>query len=228
VRYHGLVFAVPVAMVAALVLAVAASADAGASLTVPAQVQAASGSDLQVQPSFSFPESTPFCTVGVDFTWDGANWLSEFPNKNGELCVAGGVKSAPPEGKAGAGAHQICGSAGPRFKECKTVTVLAAAGGQQAQASAKPNPGSPAQQAPAGTGQAAPAPGQAEPSAQQSAPAGPAIVVDAANRLSPESRTAGLVILGVGVLGLLLVLARRMIASRRRRATPLPTPGERR
>lgn len=225
-RYHGLVFAVPVVCLVALAPAVAAAADATGSLTVPAQVQAASGSDPMVQPSFSFPEATPFCTVGVDFTWDGASWLSEFPNKNGELCVAGGVKSAPPEGHAGAGSHEICGSAGPRFKECKTITVLAASGGQQAQASAKPNAGTPAQ---------APAPGQAQsaapatsPGAASVLPGAPPIVAEAANRLSPESRTAGLVLLGVGVLGLLLVLGRRLIASRRQKPTPLPSPNDRR
>ena len=120
--YRGLVLAVSIAALGGLTPA-AASADAGATLTVPAQVQASASAAAVVQPSFTYPEATPFCTVGVDFTWDGGAWLSEFPTKNGALCVAGGVNASAPAGHEGAGTHEVCGSAGPRYRDCKNVSV---------------------------------------------------------------------------------------------------------
>lgn len=205
------------AWLAALTPVAAAAADSGATLTIPAQVQAPAGASAMVQPSFSYPEATPFCTVGVDYTWDGLTWLSEFPNKNGPLCVATGVNMAAPDGHNGAGAHEICGSAGPRFRDCKKITVVVAAG--SAPATAKPNGGAAAPAA-----QPTEAPILLIPS---DAPA-PRIVTQAANSLPAQSRVAGLVLLAVGVVGLLLILARRLVLKRRRQPTPLPTPGSRR
>lgn len=213
-EYRGLVAAVSIACAVALTPALAA-ADASATLTVPAQVQTAAGASPMIQPSFSYPEATPFCTVGVDFTWDGGNWLTEFPNKNGALCVATGINMAAPDGHGGAGAHEVCASAGPRFKDCKQVTVVVTAG-KPAPASA--NPAAPAAQPPS----------QAAPAAIPSDAPAPRIVTRTANRLPPESRVAGLVLLAAGVMGLLLVLGRRVLLRRRRRPTPLPTPGGRR
>jgi hypothetical protein len=215
VEHRGLIAVVSIACSAALTPAVA-TADPGATLTVPAQVQAAAGTSPMIQPSFTYPEATPFCTVGVDFTWDGGAWLSEFPNKDGGLCVATGINMAAPDGKGGAGAHEICASAGPRFKDCKKITVVVAAG-KPAPASA--NPAAPAQPA---------APTQAAPALIPSDAPAPRVVTQAADRLPPESRVAGLALLGVGVLGLLLILGRRLLLRRRRRPTPLPTPGGRR
>jgi hypothetical protein len=216
VRYRGLVFAVSIVGAIALTPVAAAAADAGATLTVPAQVQAAAGASAAVQPSFSFPEATPFCTVGVDYTWDGVAWLSEFPSKNGALCVATGVNKEAPDGHNGAGSHEICGSAGPRFKDCKKVTVVLAAGA--APATAKPNGGTPAQAAPS----------QAPPPLIPSDVPAPRIITQAANSLPQQSRTVGLVLLGIGVVGLVAILGRRLILKRRRQPTPLPTPGTRR
>lgn len=219
-RYHGLVFAACTAWLAALTPAVASAADAGATLTIPPQ--AAAGASAMVQPSFSYPEATPFCTVGVDYTWDGATWLSEFPTKNGELCVATGVNMAAPDGHNGAGAHEICGSAGPRFRDCKKITLTIAAG--SAPAPTKPNAGTPAQ-----PGQQPQAPAaQTGPLLIPSNAPAPRIVREAANSLPLQSRIAGLALLGIGVVGLLLIIGRRLIMQRRRQPTPLPTPDRRR
>lgn len=217
-RYRGLLFAIPVVCLVALMTPAGAAADPGATLTIPAQVQAPAGSSPMVQPSFSYPEATPFCTVGVDFTWDGGNWLAEFPNKNGAQCVATGINMAAPEGHASAGSHEICGSAGPRFRDCKKITVVVAAG--SAPATAKPNVGAPAQ---AG----APAQSAPPPLIPSDAPA-PRIVTQAANSLPQQSRVVGLALLAIGVVGLLLIVGRRFVMKRRRRPTPLPTPGARR
>ncbi|HSR21946.1 MAG TPA: hypothetical protein VLW53_00235 [Candidatus Eisenbacteria bacterium] len=219
-KRRGLVTAVWIACLAVLTPAISAAADPGATLTVPAQVQAASGSSPMVQPSFTYPEATPFCTVGVDFTWDGAAWMSTFPSKNGALCVASGISIAAPAGRGGAGAHEICGSAGPRFRDCKTITVVT---GQAAPASA----------APTGTGPQSSAPARSAPAQSALAPipsGAPAqrVVTQAVNGLPAQSRVAGLVVLAVGALGLLLILGRRLLLRRRRRSTPLPTPGDRR
>lgn len=213
-EYRGLVAALSVACAVALLPTAAAAADPGATLTVPAQVQAAAGASPMVQASFTYPEATPFCTVGVDFTWDGGNWLSEFPNKNGPLCVATGINMAAPDGHSGAGAHEVCASAGPRFKDCKQVTVVVT-GGKPAPASANPAP----------TRQPAT---QAAPALIPSDAPAHRVVTQTANRLPPESRAAGLLLLAVGVVGLLLVLGRRALLRRRRRPTPLPTRGDRR
>lgn len=215
-RYRGLLFAIPVAGLVALATPAVAAADNGAALTIPAQVQAPAGSSPMVQPSFSYPEATPFCTVGVDFTWDGGSWLAEFPNKNGGNCVATGINMAAPDGHAGAGSHEVCGSAGPRFRDCKKITVVVAAG--SAPATAKPDAGAPAQAAPS---QAPP------PLIPADAPA-PKIVTQAANSLPQQSRVVGLALLAIGAAGLLLIVGRRLVMKRRRRPTPLPTPGGRR
>lgn len=219
-RYHGLVLAACTAWLAALTPAVASAADASATLSIPAQVQAPAGASAMVQPSFTYPEATPFCTVGVDYTWDGAAWLSEFPNKNGELCVATGVNMAAPDGHNGAGSHEICGSAGPRFRDCKKITLVIAAG--SAPATAKPTVGGTTQQ------QQQQQPAQSAPLLIPSDAPAPQIVREAANRLPAESRVAGLVLLAVGVVGLLLIIGRRLIMQRRRQPTPLPTPNSRR
>lgn len=215
--YRGLVLAVSTAWLLTLAPA-EASADAGATLTVPAQVQTNSSTAAVVQPSFTYPEPTPFCTVGVDFTWDGGAWLSEFPTKNGALCLAGGVNASAPDGHTGAGAHQVCGSAGPRYRDCKTVSVVLVAGSA---APATPRPSGLAIQ-PAATPTAEPAPL----TIPSSAPA-PRAVATAVNSLSPAQRIVGLGMLTVGVLGLLAIAARRLVLSRRRRPTPLPAPSGR-
>ncbi|HEY7198854.1 MAG TPA: hypothetical protein VIC57_01525, partial [Candidatus Dormibacteraeota bacterium] len=56
----------------------------------------------------------------------------------------------------------------------------------------------------------------------------PRIVREAANSLPLQSRIAGLALFGVGVVGLLLIIGRRLIMQRRRQPTPLPTPDRRR
>jgi hypothetical protein len=53
-------------------------------------------------------------------------------------------------------------------------------------------------------------------------------VREAANSLPLQSRIAGLALFGVGVVGLLLIIGRRLIMQRRRQPTPLPTPDRRR
>jgi hypothetical protein len=183
-------------------------------------VQASATAAAVVQPSFSFPESTPFCTVGVDFTWDGGNWLSEFPTKQGALCVAGGVNASAPAGHSGAGDHQVCASAGPQYRDCKAVSVVLVAGSAV-----------PATPKPSGLGvppAAALAPTQSAQPLQipSNAPA-PRIVTAAVNNLSPEQRLVGLVLLVVGVLGLLAILGRRFVLRLRRKPAALPSPGSR-
>jgi hypothetical protein len=193
----------------------AASADNGATLTVPAQVQATASTAPVVQPSFTYPEPTPFCTVGVDFTWDGGPWLAEFPTKNGALCVAGGVNASAPAGHGTAGAHQVCASAGPRYRDCKAVSVVLVAG-------AAPATPKPAGLAPVAT----PAPThEAQPLQIPSNAPAPRAVTAAVNNLSPEQREIGLALLAVGVLGLLAIMGRRLLLSRRRKPAALPSPG---
>lgn len=219
--YRGLVLAVSIAALGGLTPA-AASADAGATLTVPAQVQASASAAAVVQPSFTYPEATPFCTVGVDFTWDGGAWLSEFPTKNGALCVAGGVNASAPAGHEGAGTHEVCGSAGPRYRDCKNVSVVLVSGGT---APATPRPSGLALPAPA-----AAAPSQAHEAQPLQIPSNataPRALTAAVNSLSPQQRLLGLALLTVGVLGLLAILARRLLLSRRRKPAALPSPGGR-
>jgi hypothetical protein len=217
VRYRGLVLAVLVACLAGLTPALASAAN-GATLTVPAQVQANTSAAAVVQPSFSYPEATPFCTVGVDFTWDGGSWISEFPTKNGALCVAGGVNAPVPAGKSTAGSHQVCASAGVQFKDCKALSVVIVAG---TPVTPKPSgltatPTAAANQAPT------PLPAQVVPTATPAIPG----VAGAVERLSPEQRLLGLALFAVGVLGLLTILARRFLLGRRRKpAGALPSPG---
>ncbi|TMC11917.1 MAG: hypothetical protein E6J41_04495 [Chloroflexi bacterium] len=170
------------------------------------------------------PEPTPFCTVGVDFTWDGATWLSEFPNKNGDLCVAGGVNASAPAGHSTAGAHQVCASAGPRFKDCKSLAVVLVTGA--APATPKPS-GLAGAPAPAAAPTAAPtlAPEPGPLAIPSNAPA-PAAVRAAVNNLSPQQRELGLALFTVGVLGLLAIAGRRYLLSRRSKpAAALPSPG---
>lgn len=223
-RYRGLVVAIAAACFVVLT-PVVASADNGATLVVPAQVQASTSAAAVVQPSFTYPEPTPFCTVGVDFTWDGATWLSEFPNKNGDLCVAGGVNASAPAGHSTAGAHQVCASAGPRFKDCKSLAVVLVTGA--APATPKPSglAGAPAP-APAAAPTAAPtlAPEPGPLAIPSNAPA-PAAVRAAVNNLSPQQRELGLALFTVGVLGLLAIAGRRYLLSRRKPAAALPSPG---
>lgn len=214
-RHRGLLLAVPLALSAALAHT-AARAASGATLTIPAQVQAAPGARPMLRPSFSYPEATPFCTMGVDFTWDGVPWLSEFPSKSGSLCLASDIDALAPAGHGGAGAHEVCASAGPQYRDCKTVTVVLVSG------LATPSPGP----SPRSTGSAAPttlAPVLAAPSATPAA--GPLAPI--AGRLPAQSST-GLILLAVGGLGLLLVLVRRLLRRRRHRPRPLPSPDNRR
>ena len=215
VPHRGLVLAVSIAWLVGSTPAVA-SADNGATLTVPAQVQTSANTAPVVQPSFSYPEPTPFCTVGVDFTWDSSAWLSEFPTKNGSLCVAGGINASAPAEHGSPGSHRVCASAGPRYTDCKTVVVVLAAGSA---APATPGPGGAAP---------APAPTQAAQVAQplqipSDAPA-PRAVTAAVNSLSPTQRLIGLTLLAVGVLGLLGIVGRRVVLSRRRKPLALPSP----
>jgi hypothetical protein len=219
VGYRGLILAVSIAGLTGLTPTLA-TADAGATLTVPGQVQASASATAVVQPSFSYPEATPFCTVGVDFTWDGAAWLSEFPIKNGGLCVAGGVNASAPAGHEGAGTHQVCGSAGPRYRDCKNVSVVLVSGGA---APATPKPSGLALPPPAAAPTEAP---QAQPLQIPSNAPAPRVVTAAVNNLSPQQRLIGLVLLAVGVLGLLAILARRLLLSRRRKRAALPSPGQ--
>src|SRR6266566_3619999 len=115
-----------VALAAVIVLRAPVPASAaGGTLTVPASIQAPAAVDA----SFSYPEPSPICTAGVTFTWDGAGWLAELPLRTGATCVAKAVGASPPAGRDGAGPHTVCGSAGPRFSDCKTVTILAGPGG---------------------------------------------------------------------------------------------------
>jgi len=216
VRHLGLVLAISAACLASLTPA-AASAANGATLTVPAQVQASTTVAAVVQPSFSYPEPTPFCTVGVDFTWDGGTWLAEFPTKQGGLCVAGGVNASAPAGHNGAGSHQVCASAGPQYQDCKAVSIVVVAG-SAAPATPKPSGlGVPpaATAAPTQTAQPLQIPANA--------PA-PRIVTAAVNNLSPEQRLVGLALLAVGVLGLLAIVGRRLFLRLRRRPAALPSP----
>jgi hypothetical protein len=215
VRHLGLVLAISAACLASLTPA-AASAANGATLTVPAQVQASASAAAVVQPSFSFPEPTPFCTVGVDFTWDGGTWLSEFPTKQGNLCVAGGVNASAPAGHSGAGSHQVCASAGPQYQDCKAVMVVLVAGSA---APATPRPsglGAPPAPAPAAT--------QAAQPLQARSNAGAPRIVTAVNNLSLEQRLVGLALLVVGVLGLLAIVGRRLVLRLRRKPAALPSP----
>jgi hypothetical protein len=208
--------AIPVACLVSLTPA-AAWADNGATLTVPAQVQASATTAAVLQPSFSYPEPTPFCTVGVDFTWDGSEWLSEFPTKNGSLCVAGGVNASAPAGQGGTGSHQVCAMAGPRYRDCKAVAVVLVA-----------DSAVPATPAPSGLAAAPP------PTATQAVPPGPVQVPSNApairtvnavvNGLSPQQRLIGVALVAVGVLGLLAIAVRRLLLGRRRKAAPLPSP----
>jgi hypothetical protein len=224
-RYRHILFAVVGTGLTALLPAVA-TADAGATLTVAGQVQAAADARPVLQPTFTFPEATPFCTVGVDFTWDGGSWVSEFPTKDGALCVATGVNLAAPNGKNGAGQHQVCASAGVRFKDCKTVTVVL--NGQAA-------PGTAASAAPGSTvpgltppdANAAPAPAASnDPIAN--APA-PARAIAAATHLLPVQVSIGIVVLAIGVIALVALLTRRMLLRGRARAkAALPSPDQRR
>jgi hypothetical protein len=222
VTYRGLfftAFAVAIALVATLTAAWAA--EAAATLTVPAQVQTTSSATVKVQPSFSFPEATPFCTVGVDYTWDGVAWLSEFPTKDGALCVAGGVTAPALDGHTAAGQHQVCASAGPRFKDCKTLTIVVSAAG--APATAQPGGAGASANQPAAPAASAPAAQPGPLLIPSDAPA-PRAVAAAVNSLPAEQRVAGLALLSVGVLGLLAILGRRLLLSRRRKPTPLPAP----
>jgi hypothetical protein len=215
VRHLGLVLAISAACLASLTPA-AASAANGATLTVPPQVQASATTAAVVQPSFSYPEPTPFCTVGVDFTWDGDSWLSEFPTKQAGLCVAGGVNASAPAGHSGAGSHQVCASAGPQYSDCKPVSVVLVTG-SAAPATPKPSglgvPPGPVL-APTQTAQQIPS----------NAPA-PRAVTAAFNNLSPEQRLVGLALLVVGVTGLLAIGGRRLLLRLRRRPPALPSPG---
>jgi hypothetical protein len=219
VRHRGLLLVLPAAVVALLAAPGALAAAPGAALTVPAQVQASTGANPILNIAFSYPEVTPFCTVGVDFTWDGATWLSEFPSKNGALCVAAGNNATAPTGHVAAGAHQVCGSAGPQFHECKAVTVVVTAG------SAKPAPGGAPATNPGGVA-AVPVSGQAATPIPTQAPAGP---VPAAITRLPRETATGAVLLAVGLAGLLVVGGRRLLLrGRRRRTPPLPSPSQRR
>jgi hypothetical protein len=217
VRHRGLVLAVSTACLASLTPAVASAAN-GATLTVPAQVQASATAAAVVQPSFTYPEPTPFCTVGVDFTWDGGAWLSEFPTKQGNLCVAGGVNASAPAGHSSAGSHQVCASAGPQYTDCKAVSVVLVAGSA---VPATPRPsGLSAPPAPV----TAPTQSAAPLLIPSDAPA-PRIVTAAVNNLSPEQRLVGLALLVIGVLGLLGIVGRRFFLRLRRKPPALPSPG---
>ena len=211
-RYRGLVFVVPAACLAMLGSPTVEAA-AGAALTIPAQVQASAGANpVLSQVSFSYPEVTPFCTVGVDFTWDGAAWLSEFPSKNGTLCVASGANAKAPTGHGGAGAHQVCGNAGVQFRDCKSINVVVAAG-------------APAPTQAAGQPAAPTAPAAQPVPTQQPAATGPVAIV----RQYPRQTATGLVLLAVGLAGLTVLFGRRLLLrGRRRRTPPLPSPGQRR
>lgn len=218
-RYRNFVLGVLGAGLLALVPGLVSAA--GATLTVPVQVQSNAGASPVVQPSFSYPEATPFCTVGVDFTWDGAAWVSEFPTKNGELCVASGVNIAAPAGHFGAGAHQVCGSAGPQFKDCKTVTVVASSQPAPKTSGGADGGPAPAQQAPATTSTAAtPTPVSAN------APA-PERAIALATHL-PVQAGIGLVVLVIAVIAAAAVLMRQLALRRSRKAPSLPSPGVRR
>jgi len=217
VRHPGLVLAISTACLAGLA-PLAASADNGATLTVPDQVQASATTAAVVQPSFTFPEPTPFCTVGVDFTWDGGAWLSEFPTKNGALCVAGGVNASVPAGHGGAGSHQVCASAGPRYRDCKAVSVVLVAG--SAAPATPPPSGLPLVPSSLPAQAAQPAPLQVP----SSGPARTGLTATV-NRLSMQQRLLGAALLAVGVLGLLAVAGRRVLIRLRRKPAALPSPG---
>lgn len=217
-RHHGLVLAILIACLVGLTPA-AAWADNGATLTVPAQVQASATAAAVLQPSFSYPEPTPFCTVGVDFTWDGGEWLSEFPAKNGSLCVAGGVNASAPADHGGAGSHQVCAMAGPRFRDCKTVAVVLVTGSA---VPATPAPSGLAAAPPPTATQAIP-PGSVRIPATASSPRTPTAVE---NGLSPQERLMGVALLAVGVLGLLAIAGRRILLGRRRKPASLPSPNQ--
>jgi hypothetical protein len=212
VRKRGLFLVAPAACLA-MIAAPGAQAAPGATLTVPAQVQTSQGANPVLQMTFTYPEATPFCTGGVDFTWDGAAWLSELPTKKGDLCVATGANARAPTGHGGAGAHQVCGSAGPQFRDCKQVNVVVAAGAAPAPAAAPPAPAPAA--APAATAAPAQAPINAAPAS-------------IASRY-PKETVTGLVLLAVGLAGLAALFGRRLLVRlRRRKSTPLPDPGQRR
>lgn len=214
-RHRGLVLAISTACLASLTPTLASAAN-GATLTVPAQVQASTSTAAVVQPSFTFPEPTPFCTVGVDFTWDGGAWLSEFPTKQGALCVAGGVNASAPSGRSGAGSHEVCASAGPQYRDCKAVSIVLVAGSA---VPATPRPsGLGVPPVPAATQTAQPL------QIPSNAPA-PRIVTTTVNNLSPEQRLVGLALLVVGVLGLLAIGGRRFLLRLRRKPAALPSPG---
>jgi hypothetical protein len=222
VFHRGLFLCIPAAGLLALVPA-AGSADAGATLTVPDQVQASQNAAAVVQPTFSYPEATPFCTVGVDFTWDGASWLSEFPTKNGGLCVAGGVNANAPADHTGAGSHQVCGSAGPRYSVCKTISVIITAATAPA-ATARPAL-SPAQAGAPGATAAAAQVGQAVPAGGAArAPTGVAAAVDDLT----QRWVLGAAPLALGILVLAAIAGRWVILRRRKKATALPSPQVRR
>src|SRR5205814_1034673 len=90
--------------------------------------------------AFSYPDPSPFCTTGVTFTWDGQQWLAQLPIRTAAACVASAPGAAAPPGRAGAGQHTVCGVAGARFRDCKTVTIVAAAAPAGAPAAAPPPP----------------------------------------------------------------------------------------
>jgi hypothetical protein len=217
VRNFGLVLAISAACLASPTPS-AASAANGATLTVPAQVQASATTAAVVQPSFSYPEPTPFCTVGVDFTWDGTTWLSEFPTKQSGLCVAGGVNASAPADHSGAGSHQVCASAGPQYRDCKAVSIVLVAGSAVPVTPRPSGIGVPPAPAPAATQTAQPL------QIPSNAPA-PRIVTAAVNNLSPEQRLVGLALLVAGVLGLLAIVGRRFLIRLRRKPAALPGPG---
>src|SRR5438034_5797688 len=108
-------------------LAPAAGWAAGGTLTVPAQVAAQPGAAPVLDATFSYPDPSPICTTGVTFTWDGDEWLSQLPVSTGAACVASAPGAAAPGDRSGAGLHTVCGTAGPGFRDCKTVTIVAPA-----------------------------------------------------------------------------------------------------
>ncbi len=180
-----------VALAAVIVLRAPVPASAaGGTLTVPASIQAPAAVDA----SFSYPEPSPICTAGVTFTWDGAGWLAELPLRTGATCVAKAVGASPPAGHDGAGLHTVCGSAGPRFSDCKTVTILAGPGAR---------PGAAPAPAPAPAGSAA-SPDTALGTGAQATPApasGQLVAVLSAQRsLALLALVAAVVVLAAGGL----------------------------
>jgi hypothetical protein len=198
-----------------LLWASAPASGAGGTLTVPARIQLPAGVDA----SFAYPEPGPICTTGVTFTWDGASWVTELPLRSGADCVARAAGAPPPAGRAGAGPHTVCGAAGARFSDCKTVTVVPGTGGA---ASASAAPAASADGATAAAG-ASPAPDTGLGAGAQAAappPAPLAFWITARRDLAMVALAAAAAVLAAGAAAAAW-LARR---SRRPASRSLPRP----